>query len=197
LHHPAGRGAVLAQKPGASGQNCTPGGNQWIHIPVNPEDRRKPVSQIRIDQEKDWITPLLRSLEYNYRNSIYYDFYEPEIKDWFKSAESYSQLLPFILHFREQLFSLLGISVDFTLASELENYTSDPDQLAQQLGADVLFQESGSRHYQRQAARRRDPIFIHPVYYQHFAGFEPDCCLLDVLFQSGPENFRIIDHLKG
>lgn len=174
-----------------------PGGTQWINIPVKTEDRKKPINQVHIDHSEDWITPLLRTIEYNYRNSIYFDFYEPEIKADFESASEYEYLQPFVLLIQQRLFQFMDIRVDYTLASELENYTSDPDQLARQLGTDILFQEHDSRHYQRQAQMKSEPDFTHPTYHQHFEGFEPYCCILDVLFQFGPESFRIIDKLRS
>lgn len=173
----------------------TPEGTQWINIPILTEDRDKPIKDVRIDHSTDWITPLLRTIEYNYRNSIYYDFYEPEIKFDFKSAAEYKYLQPFILYIQKRLFRFMDIQINFTLASTLENYTTDPDQLAQQRGADILFQEYDSRHYQRQAKMKSELNFTHPTYHQHFDGFEPYCCILDVLFQFGPESFRITDKM--
>lgn len=173
----------------------TPEGTQWINIPILTEDRDKPIKDVRIDHSTDWITPLLRTIEYNYRNSIYYDFYEPEIKADFKSAAEHKYLQPFILYIQKRLFRFMDIQINFTLASKLENYTTDPNQLAQQRGADILFQEYDSRHYQRQAPMKSELNFTHPTYHQHFDGFEPYCCILDVLFQFGPESFRITDKM--
>lgn len=175
----------------------TPEGTQWINIPIQTEDRKKAIKDVRIDHSEDWITPLLRSIEYNYRNSIYYDFYEPEIKADFESATEYEYLMPFILYIQTRLLRFMDIRFSFEFASNLENYSSDPDEFAQYLNADILFQEYDSRHYQRQAEMKSDPKFEHPTYHQHFEGFEPWCCILDVLFQFGPESFRITDRLKS
>ena len=174
----------------------TPEGTQWINIPIKTDDRKKPINHVRIDHTEDWITPLLRAVEYNYRNSIYYDFYEPEIKADFESAAEYEYLQPFVLFIQRRLLQFMDIRADYKLASELDGYSSDPDKLANQFNADILFQEHDSRHYQRQAAMKTGPSFQHPTYHQHFEGFEPWCCLLDVLFQFGPESFRILDKLK-
>jgi hypothetical protein len=173
-----------------------PGGTHWINIPIKTEDRKKPVNQVRIDHGEDWINPLLRSIEYNYRNSIYYDFYEPEIKADWESAAEYEYLQPFILYIQKRLFRFMDLSVEYTLAGELDDYTSNPNAFAKKLNANILFQEHDSRHYQRQARNKIDPVFTHPTYHQHFEGFEPWCCILDILFQFGPETFRIIDELK-
>lgn len=174
----------------------TPEGTQWINIPVRTEDRKKAVKDVRIDHSEDWVTPLLRTLEYNYRNSIYFDFYEPEIKADFESASDYTYLMEFVLYIQKRLFQFMDIQIKYELASNLLEYTSDPDLLAERLGADTLFQEHDSRHYQRQADQlQQEPQFKHPRYHQHFEGFEPWCSVLDVLFQFGPESFRITDQL--
>ncbi len=174
----------------------TSGGTQWINIPVKTEDRKKPVNQVRIDHDRDWINPLLRSIEYNYRNSIYYDFYEPEIKADWESAAAHEYLQPFVLFIQKRLFRFMDLSVEYTPAGKLDDYTPNPNAFAEDFNADILFQEYDSRHYQRQARERTNPEFTHPTYHQHFEGFEPWCCILDILFQFGPETFRIIDKLN-
>ena len=175
----------------------TPQGTQWINIPLRTEDRKKAIKDVRMDHSEEWVTPLLRTLEYNYRNSIYYDFYEPEIKADFQSAYDYTYLMEFVLFIQRRLLQFMDISIDYELSSELSAYSSNPDQLADRLDADTLIQEHDSRHYLRQAERYQSQLQLnHPEYHQHFDGFEPGCCLLDVLFQFGPESFRITDQLK-
>lgn len=173
----------------------TPEGTQWINIPVRTEDRKKAIKDVRIDHSREWILPLLRSLKYNYSNSIYYDFYEPEIRADFESATEFTYLMPFVLHIQQRLFRFMEINIQCKFASGLKEYSSNPDHLAATLGADTLFQEHDSRHYQRQAKMKTDLAFEHPTYHQHFEGFEPWCSVFDVLFQFGPESFRITDQL--
>ncbi|HLR31521.1 MAG TPA: WbqC family protein [Fodinibius sp.] len=173
-----------------------PGGTQWINIPVCTEDRKKAIREVRIDHSEDWINPLLRTIEYNYRNSIYYDFYEPEIRADFRSAEKYRYLVDFVLYMQKRLLRFMDLSINFELSSGITGYTSDPDLLVRRLGSDTLFQEHEGRHYQRQARGKTDPVFTHPRYHQHFKGFKPWCSILDVLFQLGPESFRVTDRLQ-
>lgn len=175
----------------------TPNGTQWIHLPVRTEDRKKPINELRIDHDADWLTPLLRSLAYNYRNSIYYDFYEPDIHSALQTSSEYTYLLPFVLHFWQTICELMDMPLTYTLASDLPGYHSNPVQLANQTNACKVFHEHNSRRYQRQMGTVENSDFAHPVYYQHFDGFEPGCCILDVLFQLGPENFRITDRLNA
>lgn len=173
----------------------TPEGTQYINIPVRTEDRKKPIDLVRIDHTINWIPQILKSLEFNYSNSLYYDFYEPEISSDLEAAKEYEFLLPFVLMFRSRVFRFLEIDLkaEVIMASELEQYDSDPDRLFEKLNATRYYQEGGSRHYQRQGLQQSELHFDHPVYRQHYEGFEKDCCLLDLLFQYGPENFQIVD----
>jgi hypothetical protein len=173
-----------------------PNGTQWINIPIRTQDRKKEVRNVRMDHSEDWTTPLLRTIEYNYRNSIYYDFYEPEIRADFESAYDYEYLMEFVLQIQQRLLGFMEINVDYELASKVPEYDSNPDVLMKQLGADKLIQEYDSRHYLRQAEDHPNELNInHPQYHQHFEGFEAGCSILDVLFQFGPESFRITDQL--
>lgn len=174
----------------------TPNGTQWINIPVRTEDRKKAIREVRIDHSKDWITPLLRTLEYNYRNSIYYDFYEPEIKADFQSATEYTYLMNFVLFIQKRLLQFMELSITYKLASDIPEYTSNPDVLADRLNIEKLVQEYDSRHYQRQSQTDNKLMFNHPRYHQHFDGFEPWCSILDILFQFGPESFKIIEKIE-
>lgn len=176
----------------------TPEGTQYLNIPVRTEDRDQPINSVRIDHNEEWIEPLLRSIEFNYRNSVYYDFYEPEIRADFESAADYEYLLPLVLFIRKRIFQFLEveINVETVFSSKLKTYNPDPDQTAKNLQADVYYQEPGARHYQRQGKNKSRLSFKHPQYRQHFEGFEPYCCLLDLLFQYGPESFRVIERLS-
>ncbi len=67
----------------------TPDGYQWLTIPFVSDDRRMSINQVRIDDRRPWLNHHLRALEFNYRNSLYFDYYEPEIRsDLVEAGES-------------------------------------------------------------------------------------------------------------
>lgn len=175
----------------------TPEGFQWINIPVKTEDRDKLLPEVRIDHSEDWITIILRALRFNYRNSIYFDFYEPEITADFSKARDFTRLLDFNNYFRNRLFTYLYIEPKAEWASEIPEFNTNPDLFAQNLKANIVCQEHDSRHYLRQARDKMEIEFEHPVYHQHFKGFVPYCSLLDVLFQFGPTAFHLLDTLNS
>ncbi len=178
----------------------TPDGTQYIHIPIRTEDRKKPINKLRIDHSQNWVRQIRLSLEYNYRNSVYYDFYEPEIRADFDTGNEYEFLLPFILYLRKRIFRFLDIDLnaEIQFASDIYNYDPDPDQLCDNLNMLYYTQEPHARHYQRQGTgeKKIEIPFDHPIYRQHYDGFEPRCCLLDLLFQYGPESFQILEQIS-
>jgi hypothetical protein len=202
----------------------TPEGTTYLNVPVVKEDRAKPIHEVRIDQRSNWINPLLRTLEYNYRNSVFYDFYEPEIRTDLEKGSETEYLSDYSEHLWSRIFTYLELSFRFGVIRESErarstaqasmgrsssgrsssgrssmdgSSTADPDEMAETMGADCYVQEWESRHYMRQGDRAATFSVDIPAYRQHFEGFEPDCCLLDLLFQMGPESFRVVEGLAA
>lgn len=170
-------------------------GTQWVNLPVRTEDKGLEIREVRIDHSEDWLEPFRNALSYNYRNSVYYDFYEAETEALLSEIQHMEKLMDINLLFFERLLGFMELSIDYTLSSELHAYDSDPDILMQNLGAEILYQEHKAKRYQRQSDVAVPALEHHPVYRQHFEGFEPGCCILDLLFQYGPESFRITDRL--
>ena len=109
-------------------------------------------------------------------------------------AETLIILIRFSSHLKSRLFEFLEfneeIKAEFLNGSEMPFYDSDPDKLREHLNVPNYYQEHDARHYQRQGENKSELPFKHPEYRQHFDGFEPYCCILDLLFQYGPESFR-------
>lgn len=179
------------------GKIRTPDGYQWLNIPVITEDRKKPVNEVRINHKTDWITRHIRALEYNYRNSIYFDFYEPEIRADLAQARNHEYLAGFLRFFMERQFVYLQLDIKLEWASQTPEYHPDPDTFAERLNAVCVFQEQDSQNYQRPSAIRIEPDFRHPRYHQHFENFVPELCLLDLLFQTGPSAYEVTDQLMS
>jgi len=177
----------------------TPESTQYVSVPVVKEDKKKAIYKVRIDHSTDWIQDFLKSLEYNYRNSIYYDYYEHEMAADVKEAGNFEFLADAALFLRGRLFTYLELDLH-QKEERLSEICADCESVEEFIAREnisVIFQDHDSRHYQKQLPQKREPEFEHPVYRQHFPGFVPWCSLYDLLFQYGPESFRIIDQLKS
>jgi len=173
-----------------------PNGTQWVYMPVHPEDRRLPLHTCRTDPDSGWLTPLLRSFEFNYRNSPYFDHYEPEIRADFQQAAAMSSWLEAATHLNQRLWQYLEIA-------SLPPVEYIPDNNAPLLNPDNnhdtvrILPEKNSRNYLDTLGLKIDntPVDISNRirYDQHFGGFEAGCCLYDVLFETGPDFWQIVD----
>ncbi len=148
----------------------TPDGHQWLTIPFLQDDRRKPIREVRIDDRRPWLRHHLQALEFNYRNSLYFDFYEPEIRaDFTKAAES-GFLLDTVRHLMQRQWLYLELSTFPHWASDLvckshpaESADMQPSssQTLYDIIADertVVWQEPDSRHFQKPHPRAQEPV---------------------------------------
>ncbi len=200
----------------------TPDGHQWLTIPFVREDRRKAINQVRIDDRRPWSGHHLQALEYNYRNSPYFDFYEPEIRADFEIASRCGFLVDAVRHLMQRQWLYLELPKFPQWASDLGPGADTRADAGMDTGTDpspgkslydaisddrtIVWQEPDSRHYQRPhpiavqnpAAVQTDtatPVFHIPGYRQHFPGFVPGCGLLDLLFEYGPDAWQVLDEL--
>lgn len=163
----------------------TPQGTQWLNVPVTRTDQQA-LKEAKVDISTNWQPDHLRTLQMNYRNSLFFDFLEAEVEAVLKQA-SMSQLLVEACETTTRLwFRLLEMDPILHYASGLGAWDHDPDQLALNLGATKLILEHESRHYQRQPVSTPTMVMPHPEYRQHFGGFYSGCGILDYIFSKGP-----------
>lgn len=168
----------------------TPQGTQWLNVPVTRTDQQA-LKEAKVDISTNWQPDHLRTLQMNYRNSLFFDFLEAEVEAVLKQA-SMSQLLVEACETTTRLwFRLLEMDPILHYASGLGAWDHDPDQLALNLGATKLILEHESRHYQRQPVSTPTMVMPHPEYRQHFGGFYSGCGILDYIFSKGPYNLGL------
>jgi hypothetical protein len=228
----------------------TPRSTQWIYIPVHPDDRKSkvPMCAARIDPSADWRTDFWKSLEYNYRNSIWFDHYEFYLRrdiDVIAGMHLYTDAVRYLFdrvlgyleiqdlipepYWLSQLVDGEGnvvkgiekkatpmeklrarLETDIDAGSFYANKCTEAAKLypnilksaASALGElhfgtahafGIVF-EYDSLNFQIRgplAPQETHQSISYPVYRQHFGGFEPGCCLLDLLFEEGPECWRM------
>ncbi len=170
-------------------------GTQWINLPVLQEDRKKAIKDVRLDHSQRWFEPFWNAIAHNYQNATWFDFYEDELKSDILKINDFEYLLEFNLYFFERMLQFLELDIEFELSSEVDGYSTFPDETASTVGADVLYMEHKSKNYQRQSTSAEVALKEHPVYEQAYPGFEPKCSVLDLLLNEGRESFRVIEKI--
>ena len=168
----------------------------WITWPVKTEDKRKKISEVRLDHsDNQWLIKMFRTLEQAYRNSIYFDHYEPEIKADFEEILQFELLIDAINYMNQKIWMYMEWSPDPNKLIRLDKALvgKNPEILKDRLGASTLYMEENGSQFQWQTSMTSKSLEKYPVYTQHFGGFLVPCSVLDVLFEIGPEWYRIYD----
>lgn len=168
-------------------------GTQWINLPILGEDRKKAINEVRLDHSQRWFEPFWNAITHNYKNATWFDYYEDELKSDIQKVLEFKYMLDFNLYFFQRLLQFLELNIQFELASEVEGYSTFPDETVSNLCADVLYLEHKSKNYQRQNKHATVALAEHPIYHQAYSGFEPNCSVLDLLLNEGRESFKIME----
>lgn len=170
-------------------------GTQWINLPVLGEDRKKAIKEVRLDHSQRWLEPFWNAIAHNYKNATWFDFYEDELKADILKVNDFEFMLDFNLYFFNRMLQFLELDISFESASEIEGYSTFPNETRSNLGAEALFLEHKSKNYQRQSRNAKIALSDHPIYPQAYPGFEPNCSILDLLLNKGKESFKVIEAL--
>lgn len=172
-------------------------GTQWLNLPILSEDRKSATKDVRLETSQRWFKPFWNTLAYNYNNATYFDYYADELRHDIEMVYEFEKLLDFNLYFFKRILTYLEIDIQFELASNVEGYSTHPDECLKNLGFETLYLEHQSKNYQRQSTKAEQAVKEYPLYRQAFPGFEPNCSVLDLLLNVGVESFRVINPLIG
>lgn len=171
----------------------------WLNVPIKFNSASK-INEVKIDNSKDWRRVHLKALKTCYSNSPYFDKYFPVIKSIY--SKNWEYLCSFNVELIEIILRELGISCKIILSSDLSIKSSATEglvEICQKVGADHYISGKDGKNYM-DIDYFKDKIKIlefqdykHPEYHQGFGNnFEPYMCILDLLFNEGPQSLRII-----
>ena len=170
-------------------------GLSWIGLPILTEDKKKTIDEVRIDHsDKSWVNKSLKTLEYSYKNSIYYDHYDLEIKADFSEISQFTFLKDAISYMNSRLWVYIEWAPESSkFYDKASNLSLNPILIKEELHATTFhFEESGS-NFQWQDKLHTSSIKNYPIYRQHFGEFLEPCSILDLLFEVGPESYSILE----
>lgn len=183
------------------GQINTAAGAQWLTLPIRPDDKKKPLYEVRPDASENWPDLFLKVLQTNYGNSRYFDFYQPEIESDLRFAAGLDRLIDIIPFLNNRLFCYLELENIVKTKTSYVLTAAFNDKMEQHSGVEpsTVIIESRGQFYRKPGNTRlftiRQADLRHPVYRQLTNEFRPGCCLLDLLFQYGPYSFEVLDQL--
>lgn len=168
-----------------------PNGWQWISLPMWSHQHGRPTADVMIDGNVPWHERHWRAFMYNYRSTMYFEYFEDDFKPIFTDpAESLQVLAEATTRCTCQFAQ---IDTPFVRASKWEadtvsairTHTDASTLWVAHEHADVL-------DLPDDAPCTVLPPYEHPTYRQNFDGFEPGMAAIDCIFNYGPEAARLM-----
>lgn len=178
----------------------TPRGVRWLTVPLHVHGRPK-ISEVKIDNSRNWRIDHLRILEANYSKAPYFRKYFSHIQEVLN--QEWGLLIDLDIALIKVIARALGLHRKMILASDLKVDNGKVDKLiaiCKELGANVFYEPAGGKDYLGgQVERfRQEGIelifqdFHCPNYNQLFGEFLPNLSTLDLLFNEGEKSLNYI-----
>jgi hypothetical protein len=175
-------------------------GTQMLTVPVlHKGHSHDKIKDIRIDNTKNWRSKHLKAIEQNYSKAPYFDYYH----EWLKALYSveWETLSDLNWHILKAVLYELEIETEVVKMSAYD-FRGEKSELildfCLQLKADKFLFGINGKEYVKPKLFYDAGVDIefqdykHPQYRQAYMGFEPYCCILDVLMNHGENSLDII-----
>jgi hypothetical protein len=187
-------------------------GRQWLTIPVysrGAQTSHIPINQIRIVWDDPWNEAHLKAIVHSYRKTPYFTRYLSLLEVFYQRRDVY--LADFTIDFTIALAQELGNThTRFIRSSELMGINGQKTdrliQILQAVGASHYISGPSASDYIEPEKFAASGITLeymeynYPEYPQLYPPFDPQVCILDLLFMTGPEASSYIfkgDHDHG
>jgi len=168
-----------------------PEGWQWISIPLFGSPSGRTIRDVDLARKDRWRQQHWRAFMYNYRSTMYFEYYEDDFQPFFD--EDWSYLGNCTSRSVELTADLLEVATPITRASDLDGAPDTVEAVLAAMGEEVLLVPPDAAPHDHDAASTvRVFHYEHPEYRQNFEGFQKGMSAMDVMFNYGPECQRII-----
>lgn len=165
-------------------------GTHWITIPTFGQPRGAPYLEVEIETKGRWREKHWRSFLYDYRTTMYFDFYQETFRPFFDiDWQNLANCTCRSVALQAELF---GIDTALTRASTIDGSPKSVSGIVEALGAETLVVPAGAEVPADVNVRAKTFEFDHPEYRQNFEGFIPGVTGMDLLFNYGREAPRYL-----
>lgn len=179
----------------------TPSGWTWLSVPVLTKGRfgELEINKLEVESSKPWGKKHFGTISANYARTPFYSQFSDFFKDFYN--QNWTLLYPLLKESTEYFLQELDIetkhisSSEFSLKSKKSALILD---LCKEIGATTYLSGPFGRDYlnkrdfEEAGLELKFHDYIHPVYEQNFAGFEPYMSIIDLLFNHGNKAVEII-----
>ena len=160
-------------------------GGHWITIPLFGHPEGAPIESVEIETGGRWREKHWRSFLYDYRSTMYFEYYEEPFRPFFEAE--WASLADCVCRSVVLQAELMDLTTPITRASTLDGPPRTLDAILEATTADALALPADQAGPEAPAAAVEAVRYDHPTYRQNFEGFEPGMTALDLLFNYGRE----------
>ena len=172
----------------------------WLSVPVLRKGYRdSKISELLIDNKTNWKEKHLKSIIFNYKKSRYFEKYVEFFEDTYSRKWEYLDELN--EHMLKWFLDELDINVEFIRASDFDFQGTKSSlvlDMCKKLKADkYIFGELGKEYAEIEEFKKSNievifQEYVHPTYKQLNGDFISHLSIIDLLFNCGPDSFKIL-----
>ena len=174
----------------------------WLTVPI-VHNHVQMIKDILISGDR-WSGNHIKNIAHNYRNAPYFEEFMPRIEEAISASSDREPLIELDMRLTEALAEILGIKVKVVRSSELPYHQEGEGKnekivaMCKHAGADTYLSGQGGRGYIDESVFSEAGVKVvwhdyrHPEYPQRFEGFQPFMSVIDLIFNSGPEEAKRI-----
>jgi len=170
----------------------------WLTIPIQSHLGQL-IKDIKLPENYTWSKNHIKSIQYSYTKSKYFNQYFPKIKDIIETK--YKYLIQLNVALILYLNQILGIQTKIIYSSSLNSKGEKTERLisiCRELGATDYLTGDAAQNYLNMTLFKENNIHVkyqnykHPIYSQLWGNFIPYLSIIDLLFNCGPESLNIL-----
>jgi len=165
-------------------------GAHWITIPLFGQPDGARLHTIDIETGGRWREKHWRSFMYDYRTTMYFEFYEEDFRPFFD--EEWSNLADCTCRSVALQAELFGLDTSITRASALDGAPSTIPEVVEAVGAETVVVPEAEDLPTIEGVTVDVFSYEHPTYHQNFEGFESGVSAMDLAFNYGREAPRLL-----
>ena len=160
-------------------------GGHWITIPLFGRAEGAPIHEVEIETGGRWREKHWRSFLYDYRSTMYFEYYEETFRPFFETR--WTRLADCVARSVDLQREMMDLQTPVTRASTLGGAPGTVPAILEATGADTLAAFAPDELPALPGVRVEAVSYEHPTYHQNFEGFEAGVTALDLLFNYGRE----------
>jgi len=178
----------------------TSNGELLLSVPVLTKGKlSQKIYETQIDNNQQWAKSHLKSIEFSYKKTPYFNLYFDLIKEIY--SKNYDKLEDLTIGIITLLAHELGLRVPFLKASEMELLNHKEGRIlgiCKNTNSSILYDAKGaegvidSNYLLKEGVNVIFQEYHHPRYSQLHGDFLPNMSIIDLLFNEGKKSLEII-----